>query len=104
MDDNIYDEIMNGMDKLPDESKKAFFQEFWGTMSREEKLVFTIDAMDSFKRSGILNEFIKDVNANIGSKQDHLMDAYIDGVMTKEEFIKAMSGAKKIETKSNSKK
>jgi len=105
MEDNIYDHIMSGMDKLPNEcDKKKFFEDFWSTLNREEKIVFTIDALESFERDGTLKPLINDINENIGKKQDVIMDQFISKEISTEEYIERIKKIRKIETKSDRKK
>ena len=96
--ENIYDSVIATMDKLPEENRKIFFQFFWSTMDREEKIVFTMDAMASMKESGLLKDFMKDLNEEVAKKQDAILDDYITQKISKEEFIKKMEATRKIET------
>jgi len=104
MDANIYDQIMASMSKIEDGvAQKEFFEAFWATMDREERVVFTIDALKSFERDGTLKSFIKETNDVISDKQDVIMDQFICKEMSHEEYIDRIKKVRKIETKSHTK-
>ena len=103
MTENIYDHVTETMAKLDIEDKQQFMKDFWEDMDREEKIVFTIDALESFERNGTLKGFVRDVNEHIAEKQDVIMDEYIQQQISKEEFFEKIKKVKQIETKNHRK-
>jgi len=99
MEENIYLYITNEIKNFPEEDQIALFNELWGNMNREERLVFTIDALEAFEKQGCLNEFCKGINKKITEKQDAILDDYINGKMTKKEFLEKIKKVRKIEKK-----
>jgi hypothetical protein len=103
---NIYDEITSNLNNLDisEEERTQVMKDMWADMTRDERVVFTIDAMESFKDRGLLDDFLGSINKSIGKKQDAIMDSYIGKEMSEKDFLERMAKVRKIEVENHRKR
>jgi len=96
IEENSYDRMISNLETMTDIEQKEFVKVFWNAMSRQEQVVFTIDALKSFERQGTSDEFLSEVNNKIQDKQKKVMDSYLEYEIDLDKATEILNSLKEI--------
>jgi len=96
IEENSYDRVISNLKDMTDVEQKEFVQDFWNAMSRQEQVVFTIDALESMSKQGTSDNLLFEVNELIQDKQNKVMDSYLEHKIDLVETTEKLNDLKKI--------